>query len=1268
MKKNGSLSNSWGGKRLRFCISLFLVLIIILSSSQIVFSELTQPMDITYRSANNQELPPRSLGHIDGDVEPNDNFAQATIIQNDPFGTTHILNQSVGATDQSDFWLIYTDRGTHDYKNNEINSTIKPDKIHIQLSFNESNQGPKGVFMTIYDSEYHELGKSDVAIEGDPVIITFIAQLNPYIYIKIESSIPESSSKYVFAVINATEPFNPAYGNNEKFSTAIEVNITAGEEFNDDEQYLDKGYDFADFYKFNATVGQSIKIELQILSNANDDFDMFLYNDSDINSLVKKSTRYNQDEQIEHVSPDSKLYYLRVAVKDITDDNLRNQGKYKLTLSGNLPPLWNSSFPDKYVMYEDGPKLIVDLNYAFYDMNPLDNVYFEVWDPSMGANGGWTNTFDTFSLKNATVTQRVDRSIKINTKPNKFGAEIIKVRATDDTQVNYTQRNIRIIIKPTNDPPVINGTNAWRNLGKSVTPSNDGKKLIGQEGKYFECTVTAYEPHDPWDSITFSDNSDMFDINPKTGRISFPTNFTHTGTHEIKITAHDNGTPQMNTTREFEFIIESCSCGPEVGLLTPNNNYIITSTNPEFNWQLLDDTFLLEETYFDFYISEDRSHIETRSVDALLVTLKGVTNYSVKSPLTDKTVYYWSVIPNDGLHLGVCVSGIFSFEVRLGEPIPKVELISPPNNQIITITTVTLNWNLDYNGASKVSYEVYLGISVGELQNPAFPPRDIITERTYKIKDLLFDKTYYWKIIPFTPKVRGNSSEIYSFHLDKIVAEIKLKKPVNNSIMLPNEYVKFSWDIIYSNPEKVINILYWSTSPDFDNYYSMELNLTRNFEISDLKVGSYYWKVVPIQDGLRGPESETWVFNVMKIEVPKALTLEPINTTIYYSGETMIVILTWTVEYRGGFSLDDVYYDVYMDNSTNIPGKMRKVSPDDYRQTYLPVIITFEEKQEYHWYVIPYLNTEEGLITGVCRSGVVNFDLGELTRRYNLGFALESELIKADPGTSELIYFTVRNLGNQRTTVDLSIHSNAEEFITTTFELSTVTLDIGENKRLALNVKILTTAELGMYYVNITAVARESTVIKAWGEFDINVTQEPIPKIESEKNEFLQQSSLIFLVILIIIILISIFSYSKIKRHRLLQHQRREKIYNYVKEKPGEHFRAIQKALELEVGVLAHHINKLEREEFIKSRQNGQYRRFYPMDAKIDVKLILSRLQERIMNFIKKNPGHSGSSIASHLEIDPKLVNYHVKVLQKSGFIYVEERGRETLCYSAAGI
>ena len=158
------------------------------------------------------------------------------------------------------------------------------------------------------------------------------------------------------------------------------------------------------------------------------------------------------------------------------------------------------------------------------------------------------------------------------------------------------------------------------------------------------------------------------------------------------------------------------------------------------------------------------------------------------------------------------------------------------------------------------------------------------------------------------------------------------------------------------------------------------------------------------------------------------------------------------------------------------------------------------------------------------------------------------------------------------------------------------------------------------------------------------------------------------IVIFFVFLLIPVFLYSKIRRDKLLEQKTREAIFNYIQENPGEHFRGIQKALNLEVGVMAHHINKLEHEEFIKSRQDRQYRRFYPMDAKIDMKLILSQIQEKILNWIKRNPGVTGSTIAENIGVDKHLVLYHVKVLQQAGFIHTEQQGREKLCFSAVGV
>jgi predicted transcriptional regulator len=347
---------------------------------------------------------------------------------------------------------------------------------------------------------------------------------------------------------------------------------------------------------------------------------------------------------------------------------------------------------------------------------------------------------------------------------------------------------------------------------------------------------------------------------------------------------------------------------------------------------------------------------------------------------------------------------------------------------------------------------------------------------------------------------------------------------------------------------------------------------------------------------------------------------------------------------------------------------MKKVTADFYKLTSLSIVLPFNENITYYWYVIPHITSDQGSITGICSSGVVYFDFGPQNKIYDINFTTENPEITLEPGSAEIIYSQLKNNGNQVTTVDISVEIENPDYIKLNLEFKTITIKPKVTKTIPLSIIVLENIEDGIYHIEVTAVSKESTVIKDTIDLEINISR-PSKGFEDDKalNDFdrFMQSPFAMIFVVIIILLITIFLYSKIKRHRLLQHERREKIYNFINENPGEHFRAIQKKLELQVGVLAHHINKLEREEFIKSRQNGQYRRFYPMDAKIDIKLILSQLQERILNFIKKNPGQSGKAIATNLEIDPKLVNYHVKVLQKAGFIYVEEKGRETLCFSA---
>jgi len=170
------------------------------------------------------------------------------------------------------------------------------------------------------------------------------------------------------------------------------------------------------------------------------------------------------------------------------------------------------------------------------------------------------------------------------------------------------------------------------------------------------------------------------------------------------------------------------------------------------------------------------------------------------------------------------------------------------------------------------------------------------------------------------------------------------------------------------------------------------------------------------------------------------------------------------------------------------------------------------------------------------------------------------------------------------------------------------------------------------------------------------------PALDGDESDSGMYPILIFLfavIIVAVIVGLIIFGYSRIRREDLLNQENRKKIYDHIINNPGEHFRGIQRAVDLEVGVLSHHLNVLEKEQLIVSEQDGNNRCFWAAGVKHDTdKVRLSRIQENIIKEIHKEPGITQSQIAKRMGISRKVVFYHVKFLRNSGVVR-EEKDRK---------
>jgi len=129
--------------------------------------------------------------------------------------------------------------------------------------------------------------------------------------------------------------------------------------------------------------------------------------------------------------------------------------------------------------------------------------------------------------------------------------------------------------------------------------------------------------------------------------------------------------------------------------------------------------------------------------------------------------------------------------------------------------------------------------------------------------------------------------------------------------------------------------------------------------------------------------------------------------------------------------------------------------------------------------------------------------------------------------------------------------------------------------------------------------------------------------------------------------------------------ENRRRIYQRVCSHPGDHMREIQRALDMPMGLLGHHLNYLEEHGIISSRMDRYYKRYYPSEMGAREKTFLSALrQERpraIVLFIILNPGRSHHDIMDKFGLGPSTLTFYLKDLEAKGVVIRTKSGRESL-------
>jgi DNA-binding MarR family transcriptional regulator len=150
--------------------------------------------------------------------------------------------------------------------------------------------------------------------------------------------------------------------------------------------------------------------------------------------------------------------------------------------------------------------------------------------------------------------------------------------------------------------------------------------------------------------------------------------------------------------------------------------------------------------------------------------------------------------------------------------------------------------------------------------------------------------------------------------------------------------------------------------------------------------------------------------------------------------------------------------------------------------------------------------------------------------------------------------------------------------------------------------------------------------------------------------------------------LVPVLFYTRLRREKVLDQFTRGQIFGYIMAYPGSTYRGIKRGLGLNNGTLTYHLYTLERERFVRSRADGVYKRFYPIDVRIpdDAGESVTPFQRALWNLVSEEPGISQTEAAERLGTKKQNVYYNAKRLQRAGLLRITKSNGRTMLHPGA--
>lgn len=147
--------------------------------------------------------------------------------------------------------------------------------------------------------------------------------------------------------------------------------------------------------------------------------------------------------------------------------------------------------------------------------------------------------------------------------------------------------------------------------------------------------------------------------------------------------------------------------------------------------------------------------------------------------------------------------------------------------------------------------------------------------------------------------------------------------------------------------------------------------------------------------------------------------------------------------------------------------------------------------------------------------------------------------------------------------------------------------------------------------------------------------------------------------------------FSRIAKDELLEHERRARIHDAIRQNPGVRLGELSRLLDIPWGSCMHHLRKLRADRIIMFKQVGHHKCFFINGSGLSenemqaASVLKGDTLQSVAAWIEQHPGTSLKDLALGLGISPPLAAFHVGKLETAGLVQKTRDGRSVQLHVA---